>query len=366
MKVADVAELLKQLAPESNAENFDNVGLLVGDLQAEISSILITLDCLDEVVDEAIQKNCNMIVTFHPIIFSGMKSITGKNYVEKAVIKAIKNDIAIYAIHTNLDIAKEGVNYEICKRLHIKNSKPLIPKIKSIKKLQTFVPLTHFTQVQQALFKAGAGEVGNYKNCSFRFEGTGTFLPTENSNPFIGKKNVIEEVQEVLISVIFEDFKQATVLEALRRSHPYEEIAYEIFTLDNVNQELGMGRIGELETSLSQEQFLSYLKENLPTSCIRHTNLKNKQVKKVAVLGGAGSFAIKNALNAGADVFVTADIKYHEFFQAEGKILLADIGHYESEQFTKNLLHNYLREKLNNIDILLSEINTNPINYYFK
>jgi dinuclear metal center YbgI/SA1388 family protein len=366
MKVSEVVELLKQLAPESNADSFDNVGLLVGDIQAEISRILITLDCLEEVVEEAIQKKCNMIITFHPIIFSGMKSITGKNYVEKAVIKAIKNDIAIYAIHTNLDIAKEGVNFEICKRLQIKNSSPLIPKVKSIKKLQTFVPLTHYPQVQQALFKAGAGEIGNYKNCSFRVEGTGTFLPTEKTNPFIGQINVVEEVQEVMVSVIFEDFKQATILAALKSSHPYEEIAYEIFTLDNPNQELGMGRIGELETPLTEEEFLLFVKENLPTSCIRHTKLRNKLVKKVAVLGGAGSFAIKNALISGADVFITADIKYHEFFQADDKIIIADIGHYESEQFTKNLLYDYLSEKLNNTVILISQINTNPVKYYLK
>ncbi|CVK16780.1 dinuclear metal center protein, YbgI/SA1388 family [Apibacter mensalis] len=366
MKVADVTELLKQLAPESNAESFDNVGLLVGDLQTEISSILVTLDCLEEVVDEAIQNKCNMIVTFHPIIFSGMKSITGKNYVEKALIKAIKNDIAIYAIHTNLDIAKEGVNFEICKRLHIKNSRPLIPKTKSIKKLQTFIPLTHFAEVQQALFKAGAGEIGNYKNCSFRVEGTGTFLPTENTNPFIGQINVVEEVQEVMVSVTFEDFKQTAILTALRSSHPYEEIAYEIFTLDNPNQDLGMGRIGELETPVTEEKFLSFLKKKLSTPCIRHTKLRNRLVKKIAVLGGAGSFAIKNALEAGADVFITADIKYHEFFQAESKILIADIGHYESEQFTKNLIHDYLSEKINNTVILISKINTNPINYYYE
>ncbi|MCT6869286.1 MAG: Nif3-like dinuclear metal center hexameric protein [Apibacter sp.] len=366
MKVADVVEFLKQLAVESNAEDFDNVGLLVGDSQSIISGVLITLDCIEEVVDEAIQKQCNMIVTFHPIIFSGMKSITGQSYVERAVIKAIKNDIAIYAIHTNLDIAKEGVNFEICKRLQIHESRPLIPKARSIKKLQTYIPKTHFLQVQQSLFKAGAGEIGKYKNCSFRVEGVGTFLPTENSNPYIGQINVLEETSEMMLSVIFEDYKQSALLKALKSSHPYEEIAYEIYALENQNQDLGMGRIGELEKHLPEDEFLSFLKEKLPTSCIRHTKLKNKLVKKVAVLGGAGSFAIKNAILAGADAFVTADIKYHEFFQAESKILIADVGHYESEQFTKNLLHKYLSENLNNIIIIISEINTNPVYYYCK
>ncbi len=365
MKVTDVAKVLGKLAPKSNAESFDNVGLLVGSPEEKVKNILVTLDCLETIVEEAIEKHCNLIITFHPIIFSGLKSITGKNYVERTVLKAIQNNIAIYAIHTNLDAAKEGVNYEICNRLGIKNTKPLLPKVHCIKKLQTYIPLTDFSKVQQALFEAGAGEIGNYKNCSFRVEGKGTFLPTEGTNPFIGEINKLEEVEEVSLSVIFEDYKQTEVLKVLFTSHPYEEVAYEIYTLDNENQELGMGRIGELEEEVSEEIFLQKLKKSLPTNCIRHTKLRNKPVKKVAVLGGSGSFAIKNAISAGADVFVTADIKYHEFFQAEGKIVLVDIGHYESEQFTKDLLHRYLSEKISGIPIFISEINTNPINYYF-
>ncbi len=364
MKVADVANILEKLAPKSHAESFDNVGLLVGSPDVKVKGILVTLDCLETVVEEAIKKECNLIVTFHPIIFSGLKSITGKNYVEIAVLKAIQNNIAIYAIHTNLDAAQEGVNYEICNRLGIKNTRPLLPKTRCIKKLQTYVPAVDFSKVQQALFEAGAGEIGNYKNCSFRVDGKGTFLPTEGTNPYIGEINKLEEADEILLSVIFEDFKQFEVLQALRNSHPYEEIAYEVYTLDNENQELGMGRIGELEEKIPEGIFLEKLKKSLPTACIRHTGLRNKPVRKVAVLGGSGSFAIKNAITAGADVLVTADIKYHEFFQAEGKILLADVGHYESEQFTKDLLHRYLSGKIADIAIYLSEINTNPVIYY--
>ncbi|MDR1877202.1 MAG: Nif3-like dinuclear metal center hexameric protein [Flavobacteriaceae bacterium] len=364
MKTSDIIKTLETLAPESNAESFDNVGLLAGSSEGEITGILITLDCLEEVVEEAIEKNCNLIITFHPIIFSGLKSLTGKNYVEKTVIKAIKNNIAIYAIHTNLDIAKEGVNYEICNRLGIKNTHPLIPGTQCIKKLQTYVPVRDFPKVQQALFNAGAGEIGNYKNCSFWVEGKGSFLPTEGTHPFIGEINKREAADEVMLGVIFEDFKQVEILKALKSSHPYEEIAYEIYTLDNENQDIGMGRIGELEEEISEEEFLSKLKRSLPTDCIRHTSLRNKPVKKIAVLGGSGSFAIKNAISAGADIFVTADIKYHEFFQAEGKILLADIGHYESEQFTKDLLHRYLSGCLKGLDIHISKINTNPVYYY--
>ncbi|MGM5629699.1 Nif3-like dinuclear metal center hexameric protein [Apibacter raozihei] len=365
MKVADISSLLEKIAPVSNAESFDNVGLLVGNQSDNIKGILITLDCLEEVVEEAIHCECNLIVTFHPIIFSGLKSITGKNYVEKAVIKAIRNNINIYAIHTNLDIAKEGVNYEIAKRLGVHNLKPLIPKIQGIKKIQTYVPVSHVENVQKALFESGAGEIGNYKNCSFKIEGKGSFLPTENSQPYIGEINKPEEVDEIQVSVIFEDYKQYKILNSLRESHPYEEIAYEIYTLENENQDLGMGRIGELEYEISETDFLQKLKLSLPTKCIRHTSFTSKKVKKVALLGGSGSFAIKKAIAAGADAFVTSDIKYHEFFQAEGKILLADIGHYESEQFTKNLLFNYLKNYISeSCKMVISEVKTNPVKYF--
>ena len=365
MKVADIVQILENFAPKSNAESFDNVGLLVGAQQAEVQGILITLDCLESVVEEAMQKNCNLIVTFHPIIFSGLKSLTGKNYVERAVIKAIQNQVNIYAVHTNLDTAKEGVNFEICNRLEVKNIRPLIPKNRCIKKLQTYIPSGYFFRVQKALFEAGAGEIGNYKNCSFSVLGKGTFLPTEKAHPFIGEANKLEEAEELMLSVIFEDYKETQVLKALKNSHPYEEIAYEIYTLDNENQDLGMGRIGELEQEISETEFLKRLKTALPTDCIRHTALLGKPIKKVAVLGGSGSFAISDAISAGADVFVTADIKYHEFFQAERKILLADVGHYESEQFTKNLIHNLLKDKIKeNIPVTISELNTNPVNYF--
>lgn len=364
MKVGKIALMLEKWAPESNAESFDNVGLLVGNVDEELTGILVTLDCLEEVIEEAIHKKCNMIITFHPIIFSGLKSITGNNYVEKAVAKAIKHDIAIYAIHTNLDIAKEGVNFEIGNRLHLKNLRPLISKKQCIKKLHTYVPFVHFSSVQQALFNAGAGEIGNYKNCSFRMDGRGTFIPTQNANPYLGKINNLEEVEEALLSVIFEDYKLPDVLQALKKFHPYEEVAYEVYTLDNENQDLGMGRIGELEQEISEEEFLLKLKKNFLTPCIRHTVLRNKPIKKVAVLGGSGSFAIKNAISQGADTFVTADITYHKFFQAEGKILLIDIGHYESEQYTKNLIYNYLTGNIGSIPIYISEYNTNPVNYF--
>lgn len=363
MKIQELTELIEKIAPLTYAEDFDNVGLLVGNPNAEISNVLVTLDTLESVVDEAITKNCNLIISFHPIIFSGLKKITGKNYVERAIIKAIKNDIAIYATHTALDNSKVGVNAKICEVLGIKNPKILIPKSKSIQKLTTYVPKNNAEKLRLALFDAGAGNIGNYDHCSFNFSGVGTFKASENANPTIGEKGITHHEEETCITVIFEKNNEKTILNALFDNHPYEEVAYEVITLNNVNQSVGMGMIGELETEMEELLFLNHIKKSLNTNGVRHSKLLNKKIKKVAVLGGSGSFAIENALSSGADAFITADLKYHEFYRAEEKILLIDVGHYESEQFTKNLIVDYLTKKIANFAIILSETNTNPIYY---
>ncbi len=364
MKVKDVIELLEKLAPLSYTEDFDNTGLLVGNSNAEVAGILVTLDTLESVVDEAIVNNCNLIVSFHPIIFSGLKKLTGKNYVERVVIKAIQNNIAIFSMHTALDNSWNGVNAMICQKMNLINRKVLIPKKETIKKLTTYVPIKYADNLQKSLFKAGAGNIGNYSNCSFTTEGIGSFLGKENSNPVIGKKGVLQLEKEIQISVTFHKHVESSVLKALFTSHPYEEIAYEITTLENTNQQIGMGMIGEFENPLSEEEFLKYLKKTMQTACIRHSKLLNKTIKRVAVLGGSGSFAISAAKQARADAFVTAECKYHDFFQAENKLLLTDIGHYESEQFTKELLVAFLSEKISTFAIVLSQKNTNPITYF--
>ena len=364
MKVKDVIQLLDEFAPLSYAEDFDNTGLLVGDNEASVSGILVTLDTLESVVDEAISENCNMIVSFHPIIFSGLKKITGKTYVERVVQKAIKHDIHIFAIHTALDNAWNGVNAMICEKLNLTNRKVLIEKKASIKKLLTFVPVKDASTVREALFSAGAGEIGNYNNCSFNLEGKGSFNGNEASNPTIGKKGETHFEKEVQIGVTYHKHKESKILDALFTSHPYEEVAYEITTLDNKNQHLGMGMIGELPSEMSEESFLKFIKETMQTGCVRHSTLQHKKIKKVAVLGGSGSFAIRAAKAAGTDAYVTADLKYHDFFIAENNILLCDIGHYESEQYTKELLVSFLTKKISNFAIVLSQINTNPISYF--
>ena len=363
MIIKDIAACIEEIAPLNYAEDFDNVGLLVGDFNTKVTGVLVTLDTLESVVDEAIENNCNLIVSFHPILFSGLKKLNGKNYVERAVIKAIKNNIAIYAMHTALDNSFQGVNAKMCEVLGLKNKKILIPQKNTLKKLITYAPIAAAEKVRQALFNAGAGTVGNYDHCSFNAEGYGTFKGNENSNPVYGEIGKLHQENETLIGVIFEKHKERNILSALFESHPYEEVAYEIVSLENTNQEIGLGMIGELVEEKSETDFLNFLKKTMFSKGIRHSELLGKPIKKVAVLGGSGSFAIEKAIEAGADIYVTADIKYHEFYKAENKLVIADIGHYESEQFTKNLLVDILTKKFPNFAIILSQKNTNPIYY---
>ncbi|MGO4920820.1 Nif3-like dinuclear metal center hexameric protein [Maribacter spongiicola] len=364
MTVKNITQILEEFAPLTYAEDFDNVGLLVGNASTEVSGVLVTLDTLENVIDEAIAKKCNLIVSFHPIIFGGLKKITGKNYVERVVIKAIKNDIAIYSNHTALDNAKNGVNAKICEVLGLKNTKILIPQKGTIKKLTTYIPTDNLEEVKNALFIAGAGEIGNYSNCSFSHEGTGTYKANENANPVKGEIGKTHEEREAMFTCIFGKNEERAILQALLKTHPYEEVAYDIQTIENTNQDIGMGMIGVLENEMNETDFLNHLKLKMNGKLVRHSNLLGRKIKKVAVLGGSGSFAIDAAKAAGADVFVTADLKYHQFYEAENQIVLADIGHFETEQFTKNLLVDYLTKKIPNFAIHLSESITNPINYF--
>ena len=363
MKIKEIILVLEQMSPLAYAEDFDNVGLLLGNKDADATGILVCHDALEPVVDEAISKNCNLIVCFHPIIFSGLKKITGNNYVEKVIIKAIKNDIAIYAVHTALDNHQNGVNQIFCEYLGLKNTKILIPKQNFIQKIVTFTTPENADQVRNALHEAGAGTIGNYEHCSFNSQGFSTYQGNENSNPVIGEKGKLTQTNEIKIEVTFEKYLQNQILKALFANHIYEEVAYEIYDLKNEHQNIGLGMIGELETEMDQRDFLEFVKTQMQADGIRHSEFSKSKIKKVAVLGGAGSFAIKNAIMAEADAFLTADLKYHEFYQAENQILLADIGHFESERYTKNYIVDFLRKKILNFAVILSEENTNPIKY---
>ncbi|CAM1335100.1 Nif3-like dinuclear metal center hexameric protein [Tenacibaculum aestuariivivum] len=363
MQIKDVTNYIEKLAPLSYAENFDNVGLLIGKYTTTVTGILVTLDTLETTIDQAIAENCNLIVSFHPIVFSGLKKINGNNYVERVVLKAIQNNIAIYATHTALDNVNNGVSAKMCEVLGLQNNKILIPKKGIIKKLTTYVPLANANNLRTKLFEAGAGSIGNYNNCSFTTKGTGSYRGNEKSNPAVGKKGELIFSEEACISITFNSYLEKAILKTLFNTHPYEEVAYEIITLENNNQNVGMGMIGDFETPMDEIDFLNFIKKTFKTACVRHSGLLNKKIQKVAVLGGSGSFAIQNAIKLNADAYISADFKYHDFFKAEKKILLADVGHYESEQFTKNLLIDYLRKKFSTFAITLSKKSTNPIHY---
>jgi dinuclear metal center YbgI/SA1388 family protein len=365
MLIKDVINYLETLAPKALQENYDNSGLICGSAENSVSGIIVCLDAIEAVVDEAIQKNCNLIVAHHPILFSALKSLTGKNYVERTLIKAIQNNIAIYAIHTNLDNVSTGVNAMILSKLGAENLQILRPKENTLCKLYTFVPEANVEEVKNALFNAGAGHIGNYSEASFSSSGFGTFKGNDTSNPTIGTKGHREEIKELKVEVIFPLYIKNQLIAALKSNHPYEEVAYDIVKLENENQDTGSGMVGELSEAIPTLDFLHLLKEKFAVSCIKHTKITTNEIKKIAVCGGSGSFLLKDAIAANADIFISSDFKYHEYFDAENKIIIADIGHYESEQFTMHLLLEKLNKKFHNFAVFLTEVKTNPVHYYF-
>jgi dinuclear metal center YbgI/SA1388 family protein len=364
MNILSVTQHLESIAPMAFQEAYDNAGLLTGDAQWECTGILICLDAIEEVVQEAIETKCNLIVAHHPIIFKGLKKFNGNNYVERTVIAAIKNDIAIYAIHTNLDNVIKGVNGKIAELLDLKNLTVLQPREQLLKKLITFAPLKDAETIRSALFEAGAGKLGKYSECSFNIEGTGTFKAEEGADPHVGEIGKRHEEKEMKIEVIFPAYLQNKIVMAMIKVHPYEEAAYDIFSLTNYLSDVGSGILGELSEAIDETLLLQKLKDLFGLKVIKHTALTGKKIQKLALCGGAGSFLTSSAIANQADVYITSDIKYHEFFEAEGKMLLIDIGHYESEQFTVNLLHANLQENFCNFAVLKTKINTNPVHYF--
>ncbi|MFD1628904.1 Nif3-like dinuclear metal center hexameric protein [Pseudopedobacter beijingensis] len=363
MKIKDLTGYLEEIAPLAYQESYDNAGLIVGDPNREISNALICLDCTEAVVDEAIENQFDIIIAHHPIVFKGLKKLNGKNYVERVVIKAIKHDIAIYAIHTNLDHVHVGVSKRICDRLSLINTRVLAPKTGLLKKLVTFVPNEHKEQVKQALFTAGAGQIGDYEECSYETNGLGNFKAKDGASPYVGNIGTRHTEEEKRIEVIFPSYLERKLVNTLINSHPYEEPAFDIYALGNAFSEVGAGMVGELPQEMDALEFLHSLKQKMNAQVIRHTPLLEKPIRKVAVCGGAGSFLLKDAIRAGADVYVSADFKYHEFFDAEDKIVIADIGHFESEQFTQHLLLEIIQKKFPKFALRLTVQNTNPIKY---
>ena len=364
MKIGEIISLLESVAPSSLQESYDNAGLLTGNNAWECTGIITTLDATEAVVQEAISKKCNLIVAHHPIIFGGLRKITGKNYVEQTIITAIKNDIAIYAIHTNLDNVLHGVNAAIANKLGLINRHILQPKNDMLKKLFTFVPVEFAGNVRSAIFNAGGGHISNYSECSFNTSGQGTFKPGEGSNPFTGKVGIRHIEDEIKMEMIFPAWQEKSILTAMTDAHPYEEVAYDIVALDNQNQQVGSGLTGELPEPISETALLELLKQKFNLSVIRHTPLLGRPVKKIALCGGAGSFLTGAAVAAGADFYITGDVKYHEFFDANNRLVIADIGHYESEQFTIDLLFDILTQKFPTFAIQKTGVKTNPVHYF--
>ena len=364
MKIQEVISVLEEWAPRSYQESYDNSGLIVGDRSAEVQKCLVSLDCIEAVVDEAIEKGVELIVSHHPIVFNGLKSLTGKNYVERVIIKAIQNNIAIYAIHTNLDNVETGVNYKIGEKLQLNDLRILSPKAGHLQKLVTFVPQEHIEPVKNALYKAGVGAIGNYTECSFQVKGTGNYKANQGSNPFLGEVGKRHEESEFRVEFIFPAHAAQSIVQALKQSHPYEEVAFDIYALENENPQLGSGMVGELADEMEPQEFLAHVKSSLNTACIRHTKAPGKKIRKVAFCGGSGSFLLRQAMSQKADAYITGDFKYHEFFDADGKLMILDVGHFESEQFTIDLIAEKIQENFPTFAVLKTGIDTNPISYY--
>ena len=363
MIVKDIIKLLDDKYPFCYAEDYDNIGLIIGDEQNKVKGVLVCLDAIECVVDEAIEKKCNVIVSFHPIIFEGLKKIKNSTYIERTVNKCIKNNISIISVHTAMDNSVVGVNKIICDKLKLTETEILIPKKGTIKKLTTYVPEKNLEDLKNKLYISGAGTIGDYDECSFTVKGIGTFKGNSNSNPIIGKKGDSTKIEEVKVTFTFPTHREQEILQTLKINHPYDEYAYEIISTENINKDIGLGMIGKLSKSMSEKKFINYIKDKMNTKFIRHSELTGRNIKTIAVLGGSGSFAINNAISANADIYITSDLKYHDFFKANKKILLTDIGHYESEQYTKNAIHTYLSEKITNFAIVLSETYSNPVKY---
>lgn len=363
MKNGQIFSILEQIAPLSYQEDYDNAGLIIGAYDQDCTGALITLDVTDKVIDEAIENNLNVIIAHHPIIFRPLKKITTQSDIGNMVMKAIKNNISIYAIHTNLDNVPTGVNKKLCDILEIRNPIILSPGKQDLVKLVTYAPLAYADRVRMALFNAGAGKIGNYDQCSFNTPGTGTFRAGEGTNPFVGEQQILHSENEIRIETIFPEHLGRKIIAALKKNHPYEEVAYDLFQLNNINSNMGSGMIGTLESPVPVYTFLQQVKQKLNLPVIKHTAQSDTMVSKIAVCGGSGSFLIHKAKATGADIFLSGDIKYHEFFDAGNQLIIADIGHYESEQYTKDLLFEVLKEKIPKFAVSISKTVTNPVNY---
>jgi dinuclear metal center YbgI/SA1388 family protein len=364
MRISNLLSVLHSFAPPDLAESYDNPGLLVGDPQTEVTGILINLDMTEAVIREAHQRGCNVVVAHHPILFTALKKLSGSDYVSRALRLAIKLDVALIAVHTNLDNVRQGVNHRMAQQLGLVNTRILSPKPATLRKLEVYVPVEHRVALLQALWKAGAGQIGNYGEASFSSEGQGTFLPLEGANPAIGGVGQHETVLESRIEVVFPAHLKGAVLAAMRAAHPYEEVAHQVIATENSIADIGAGLVGDLPSPLGKRAFLEKVRQAFGCGGIRYADAPLDEVSRVALCGGSGSFLTSAALRAGAQAFVTADVTYHKFFDNEDRMLLLDVGHHESEQYTSALISDVLLKSFPNFAVHLSETLTNPVKYF--
>ena len=363
MKIREIVNALETFAPLPLQDGFDNAGLQIGLTDAEATGALLCLDVTEAVVDEAIARGFNLIVSHHPLIFKGYKSITGRDYVERCIMKAIRNDIVVFSMHTNLDNAPQGVNYKIAEKIGLKNVSILTPKDNMLLKLVTFVPAGKEAEVRNALFEAGCGCIGNYDSCSYNLKGEGTFRAQEGCRPYCGKIGEMHTEPEVRIETIVPEYNKKAAVKALLAAHPYEEPAYDLYPLQNSWNQVGSGMVGYLEEPETESGFLHRIKKIFEVGCVKHSRMSGRLIQKVALCGGAGAFLLPKAVSAHADVFITGEVKYHDYFSYESDILIAEIGHYESEQYTKEILYSIIREMFPTLDVCMTRVNTNPIKY---
>ncbi len=364
MKLKDLCSYLDSAVPLSFQEGYDNSGLQVGSPESEISSVLLTLDVTEEVIREAIALNCNMLVSHHPLIFHPVRSLTGKSFTERIILSAVKNDIAIYSAHTNLDISGAGVSRKMADRLGLEEVSILSPSENILIKLVTYIPVDHLDSVRTAVFEAGAGVIGNYDRCGFTTEGTGSYRGNEMTNPFRGEKGKLHNEKEIRFETILFSHLKEKVVAALLAAHPYEEVAYDLYSLLNKNSGSGLGCIGKLHEPISEMDFLRLVSSVFSIKALRYSKPTGNNISRVALCGGSGASLLNMAIGSGADAFITADIKYHDFFNTENKILLVDTGHYESEKFSVEILKDLIIKKFPKFAVRFSETNTNPINYF--
>jgi dinuclear metal center YbgI/SA1388 family protein len=363
MKLSELCSYLDSAVPLSFQESYDNSGLQVGLPESEIGSALIVLDVTEQVIDEAIAGKHNLIISHHPLIFNGIKKISGRTYTERILYKAIKNDVAVYSSHTNLDIFTNSVSRKMAEKLNLQKIKALAPLEKMLLKLVVYIPESHLDKVTAAIFEAGAGVIGNYDRCGFSTPGTGSFRGNEVSIPYAGEKGRIHIEREIRFETVLFSYMREKVIKALIDAHPYEEVAYDIFMLENKNVDLGLGCTGELNSEMDEMDFLKLVSSVFDSKGIRFSRPTGKPVKKVALCGGSGASLLNEAIASEADAFITADIRYHSFFDADNRILFVDAGHFESEKFATEILKDLIIKKFPKFAVRFSETNTNPINY---